>query len=96
MQWDGDEVDEVPVSKATRTLEEKRYNQGRPVNVQQHRRKSLPVYEDSFTKRLGRRSSSTMRERPLERHTAFSTTAKAAEPPKKTTIDELPRTCKCY
>lgn len=94
MQWEDDEEDEVQVSKATRILEEKRQNQGRPINGHQHRRKELPVYEDSFTKRLGRRSTSTIRERPLERNNTSSTTApKTAEPP-RILIDEIPRSCK--
>jgi hypothetical protein len=95
MQWENDEDDEIQVSKATRTLEEKRHYQGRSSHIQQHKRKELPVYEDPFTKHLGRRSRSIVREQTLERNNGFSTTAaKFTDPPKWTSIDEIPRPCK--
>lgn len=95
MQWEDDEEDEIQASKATKFFEEKRHNQGRPINVQQHRRKELPVYEDSFTKRLGRRSISAMRERPLERSNGLSTiSARTVEPTKRASIDGIPKSCK--
>ena len=96
MQWGDDEDDEIQVSKTTRIPEERRHYQGRSSNVQQHRRKELSVYEDPFTKRLGRRSTSVVRERTVERNNGFSTTAKTTEPPKWTSIDEIPRSCKYW
>ncbi|KAG0599099.1 hypothetical protein M758_12G127800 [Ceratodon purpureus] len=92
MQWEDDEDDEVQAPKATRVYEEKRHYQGRASNGQQHRRKELPVYEDPFTKRLGRRSASVVRERAVERNGGFATTtAKTTEAPKWTSFDEIPR-----
>lgn len=92
MQWEDDEDDEIQASKATRIPEEKRHHQSRPSNAHQHRRKELPVYEDPFTKRLGRRSTSVARERIVERTNGFSSAkAKTTEQPKWTSIDEIPR-----
>jgi len=92
MQWEDDEEDEIQASKATRNLEEKRHNQGRPINAQQHRRKEFPVYDDSFSKR---RSTSAMRERPVERMNGLSTgTAKTAEPSRRASMDGISKSCK--
>lgn len=93
MQWEEDEEDEILASKGTRIPEEKRYNQGRPTNAQHHGRREFPVFEDTFAKRLGRRrSTSAMRGRPLERTIGFSSVvAKAVEPSKRTSLEEIPK-----
>ena len=82
MQWEHDEEeDEIQVYKTSRIPEEKRHYHGRSSSFTQHRPKELPVFEDSFAKRLGQRSKSTIRERNLERTNASLTTT-------------IPRTCK--
>lgn len=70
--------------------EERRHYEGRSSPVTQHRRKELPVYEDTFSKRLGQPSKSALRERAIERTTASLPT----DAPRRTFIDELSRSCK--
>lgn len=97
MQWEDDEEDELQARKGTRVYEEKRYDQGGSINVQQHRRKEVPVYEDAFTKRLGRRSTSTIRDRPLGRVNGSSNlTAKTGDPSKMTSFDENLKFCEYH
>ncbi|KAG0622237.1 hypothetical protein M758_3G082900 [Ceratodon purpureus] len=75
MQWEHDEEeDEIQVYKTSRIPEEKRHYHGRSSSFTQHRPKELPVFEDSFAKRLGQRSKSNIRERNLERTNASLTT----------------------
>lgn len=80
MQWEDDEEDEIQ--------DERRYYDGRSL-VTQHRRKELPVYEDSFAKRLGQRSKSALGQRAIER-----TTASLPTDAPRTLIDENSRSCK--
>lgn len=74
-----DEEDEIQ--------EEERHRESRFSHVPQHRRKELPVYEDSFAKRLGHRSKSALRERG-------STASLTTDAPRRTLSEEISRSCK--
>ena len=91
MQWEHDEEeDEIQVYKTSRIPE---HYQGRSSIIPQRRGKELPN-EDSFSKRLGQRSKSTIRERTLERANASLTTSNTADAPRRTLFHDIPRTCK--
>lgn len=91
MQWEHDEEeDEIQVYKTSRIPE---HYQGRSSIIPQRRGKELPN-EDSFSKRLGQRPKSTIRERTLERANASLTTSNTADAPRRTLFHDTPRTCK--
>ena len=88
-----EEEDEIQVYRAPRIPEEKRHYQGMSSSVITKQRRQD---DDSFTKRLGQRSKSTLRDRTSERTNAYLTTSKTADASRRTRIHEIPRACKCW